>query len=309
MLRTPLLRAIRFGIAPIVIAALAAATSLTGPDKPQIVEAGGPPCSQPPCGTTPPGQDEEHTGPLTANEQARFNRVMEQITPLGDISEHQDELADLGLYIVSDVNDVQPVSSVADDMTLPRPQVLWDTSNQRYYAYASYEWNTGNPDRSEWHYYDIGSFSSSCIDTPCDIGGADGFGMRFSRNMQNVQVSAIFCRRGDTSRSYARFNCTTPINPEDHSSAGVSWRKQDKIYKTVTKPDNNMFQASTSMVIKRPACGAPLQIYSRYGHSWSGTAPTGFSVGVDSFGLSWSNSNNHWAASSQSGTWDIWDPC
>lgn len=85
--------------------------------------------------------------------------------------------------------------------------------------------------------------------------------------------------------------------------------EQDRIYKTVVKPDNNMFIGSTSMVIDRPKCGAPLQIYSRYGHSWDNTSLTGFSVSLSGFGLSWGGNPKHWAASSQSGTWDIWDPC
>lgn len=258
--------------------------------------------------SSPPGQDKERSGPLNANEKARFNRVLETITPLGDVTQHQDELEELGLYIVSEApsEGASARSSVESDMIIPRPQVLWDSSNQRYYAYASYRWVAAN---TQDHYYDIGALSPSCVDASCTIGGMDGFGMRFSRKVTNVEVNAIFCGRGDLDRDYASFACSTPTNPDANSQEGVSWRKQDRVYKTVIKPDNNMFQGSTAMVIKRPACGPALQIFSRYGHSWDETSLDGFSVGLKSFTLNFSKTSARWAASSQSGTWDVWDPC
>lgn len=293
-------RLFRLGLVSLTLPALAASTSLNG-----LAPAVAKPA--PPAPDAARGQQNAQTGPLDADERARYKQVIQDITPLGDVSKHPDELAELGLAVVSDVS-VGPAlarASVNDDISIPAPKVLWDYSNQRYYAYASYQWIAGN---TQAHYYDIGN-TTSCVDSPCNIGGADGFGMRFSRNVVNRGVSVIFCGRGDLDRTWSSFNCTTPTNPDDNSSQGVGWRKQDKVYKTVVKPDNNMFIGSTSMVIDRPKCGAPLQIFSRYGHSWSGAALTGFSVGLDGFGLSWSSTSNHWAASSQGGTWDVWNPC
>jgi hypothetical protein len=304
----PYARRIRPWAAPLVAAALITAASPLMYDSPSAGAVVARPESK--AATLRALPRNEESGPLTPAEETRFEDVVEEITPLGDIAQHEDELADLGLVIVSDTGGgggrTAARTSTGDDLTVPRPQVLWDTSNQRYYAYASYNWKAGS---TEDHYYDIGNFSGSCVDSPCDIGGYDGFGMRFSRNLQNVSVSSIFCGRGDLDRDWAQFSCTTPTNPDENSSQGVTWRKQDKIYKTVVKPDNNMYIGSTSMVVKKPSCGAAVQLYSRYTHTWQSTSLTSFTIGSGGWSVTFSGGDNKWNAASQSGTWDSWDPC
>ena len=286
----PRLKLIHRIAAPAAFAALAAAgiSAAPAPAQPQMVDA----------------KTERRTdyGPgrsdsMTDAERTQWRKDIALIDSFdGDIVTHEDELAERGIVIVSDTFALENTATNNDMINMKDPFVYYNTQQGRYFATASYQWRLS----ADYEYFDSPCGSA---DSPCNVGGADGFGMRFNRQVTNDGVSGTFCGRQDLDRDWANFGCIYPTNPEDNSSAGVSYRRQDKVYTTVIKPDNNMYSGTVSMGFHGVPCGATLQIYGRYGHSWGGTALTGFSVGTGGFGLSWSDSDQHWAATSQAGSW------
>lgn len=235
--------------------------------------------------------------PMSAAEKIKHNEDLAYLATLeGDVLEHEDELAARGLYIVSDTSEIAPAATNSDMVAMGTPYVTFDVHQQRYFAVAKYQWKAS----ADSEYFDAPCNSA---DNPCNVGGPDGFGMRFNRNVTNLGVGANFCGRPNPGRTWATFGCTSPSNPDDNSSAGVSWRLQDRVYKTVVNPDYNMHNGVTSMGISGIPCGVTLQAYGRYGHSWSTTSLTGFSVSTSGFGLSWAGGTQHWGATSQGMAW------
>lgn len=241
-------------------------------------------------------------GPLSPSEARIVERELEFIGKFQNPRSPRatEALAERGIHIVSTEPSTVPVSTTNADMVYMKPPyVYWSETVDRYVATAWYWWR--DKDSVDREYFD-GDHCNS-FEEVCRIGGADGLGMRFNRKVINLGVSAKFCGRKDADRNWARFSCTQPTNPEDNSSAGVAFRKQDRIYKTVINPDNNMYRGWVAMAIRGIPCGTTLQIYGRYAHTWDSTSLTGFGVGLDGFSMSWSESKNYWQASSQAGTW------
>ncbi|WP_183093304.1 hypothetical protein [Nocardioides stalactiti] len=235
--------------------------------------------------------------PVSPRERRSFHRVNSFLASLsGDLGAHRRELAEHGLQIVSDIPTIAPTATDNGDISLPRPYVLYNTQQHRYFVTASFEWKSS----ADYWYFD-GNCSSA--DNACNVGGKDGFGFRFNRRVINRVVEAAFCGRDNVGRNWSQFGCFEPTNPEENSSQGATYRAQDKLYETVVNPDYNLHTGVISMGIDVIPCGRTLQIFSRYGHGWDDTSLTGFDVSLSGFGMQWSDSDDHWVASSQSGTW------
>lgn len=245
--------------------------------------------------TPPPAK----SGPLSPEEQARAQQVSATLARFGDdLARHQTELSAEGLSIVSTVPAYSLAASTSSAVVMSRPYVLYDSQVARYYAVAKYHWNTST---GEYWAYDA---KSTCgVNSVCNVGGPDGFALRYNQNVVNRSVVATFCPRTDLASNLPQFSgCVSPTNPDTNSSAGASYRWQDKVFKNFHS-DYTMDSGQIMMQIDPIKCGTTLQMFSRYIHTWSSTSLTSFSVSLSSFSASFSSTSNHWAASSQSGTW------
>lgn len=218
----------------------------------------------------------------------------------GDLRRHRDALAAEGFTVIDGPSDLELAASSRSRLVLPRPYMVREDPGARLYAVARYRWRPKNRD-GNFHYFDS---SRSCdYSKPCAVGGRDGFGVRFSRKVENLSVYAQFCGRTGIERDYSKFSCAGTRRPSFNSSRGATFRRQDKVFRTVYKPDYNMYRGIITLQVGHRRCGVKTQIYSTYAHGWSSTSLTGFSIGTSSFGLSWSETSHRWDRASQSGTW------
>lgn len=235
--------------------------------------------------------------PMSKAEKAQQDADLAFLSSFGgDVLQHESELAERGIYIVSDTTEIAPVATTNDMVNVRTPYVYCNTQQARYFVVAKFNWKAS----ADYEYFDAPCNSA---DAPCNVGGDDGFGMRFNRNVTNLGVSSIFCGRTDPDRTWATFDCTWPSNPAENSSAGVTYIKQDKVYKTVVKPDFNMYRGNVSMAFSGVPCGTTFQVYGRYLHSWNSTTLTGFGVSTNGFSISWAGGGSSWPASSPGMVW------
>lgn len=227
----------------------------------------------------------------------------------GNIMNHRNELRKLGLEVVSNpVNDRSHARHDAGSgrdhsskraIRIKRPVLIKQKGRhgKEWYIFARYRWRAK---KAQWHYFDAGR---SCNpNRKCKVGGKDGFGFRTSRRVNNRKVIGMFCGRPKPGRDWSNFGCFWTKAPDENSSQGATFRPQDKVYKTVVKPDSNVYTGSISMRIRKPKCGKRVNVFSRYAHGWSDTSLTGFSVSLSGFGLSWNKSEDHWQRTSQAGS-------
>lgn len=225
------------------------------------------------------------TGPLTAAEHARQRLLARLVDRAPGAVPSAEVLADHGFVRVS-TGPRFVLASSSDDVSFPTPYVYFDTTYHRYTAVAKYTW-----DCQCWENQGGGN-----------VGGADGFALRFDRRMDNRGVTGTFHGRAGLA-----YGATVVRNPADNSSAGVAYSLQDQAVALCCGKgsDYNMHHGTVTMDVGRPACGTTTHLYSRYFHTWSDSAVTGFSVSVSGFGVSWNSSSKHWSAASQAGTWTI----
>jgi hypothetical protein len=201
--------------------------------------------------------------------------------------------AQLGLVRVSPPEDeiITPMSSNTD-ATVATPTIYYDTGIKKYYVSASYAWKN--------------------LQTKGDSAGSgyDGFAVRFSADIVNYGVSASFCPGnwgGATPYPGTNAACIVP-QPEDNNTDGASFKFRDRLseaycggtdypscWQYVGAKGNLVF--TFTRVAGTSGC---LQVFSKYGHTWSGTSIS--SVGLSNGGISFnfSSTSNRWDISSSS---------
>ncbi|SDO65953.1 hypothetical protein SAMN05192576_0208 [Nocardioides szechwanensis] len=217
------------------------------------------------------------------------------------VEDRSDEwLEEQDLYLVSETPQYDLVATNSSNIAIYRPDVFYDSDLRRYFVIAEYRWDS-MVGEDLYNYFDS---SSSCdVDTPCNVGGKDGFALRFSRNLVNRQADVNFCGRSDITRDWANFaGCASPP-PDANSSAGASFLQQDKVYKTVVKPDYNVYNGQIIIVVDPIACNSTVQMFSRYGHTWSSTGISAIEVGTAAINIVFTKTEDRWSVASQSGTW------
>jgi hypothetical protein len=181
--------------------------------------------------------------------------------------------------------------SLGSDYNVPAPTVLYDPPSQNYYVFANYNWSNG-------------SYLSDCPGTG-NCGGIDGFGVRSSKQVQNLGSSAYFC--WSAVGGWPRPPCISNGWQYDNSEAGVTWAFQDKVQYvncsdtgTVSCPTYGGYNGHITFAFRKLLTGC-YQFFSRYEHTWSSTSLTAFGVSYVGFSASWSNSSNHQQRTSNAG--------
>jgi hypothetical protein len=177
--------------------------------------------------------------------------------------------------------------SAGTDVTVPAPQIIFDTCTRSWYVYASYHWNSLFP-------VSQGGDANCPWGNPCAVGGLDGFGLAFNRNVASVR--SYLMQTWGTTGFYPVSTGRTWSS--DANVYGVTFEGQDKWceqadcnYRDYSFYHGEIFYSFS------PGCGA-LQAFSRYGHDWSSTTINGFGVGPWSLSISWSSSSNRWSKAS-----------
>ena len=138
-----------------------------------------------------------------------------------------------------------------------------------------------------------------CIGS-CNLGGADGFGVAFSRPVTSAQSYTLATSGvGDaTSRNYYVIS-TSRMFVSDGNTYGASFQGQDaaRYDGACCLIDYNVYNGTLVYEIRSIGCGV-LQAFSKYGHTWSSTAVNSISVGPWSIGIGWSSTDNKWEKAS-----------
>jgi hypothetical protein len=230
-------------------------------------------------------QAEGRTGPLSKTEASRSRLLGRLVLKAQGAAPSSTILRQNGFVQVSTAPKQHlRMVSTGDSVTMTTPYVYWDTTYFRYTAVAKYRW-----DGDYWENKGGGN-----------VGGPDGFGLRFDRKMDNRGVTGQFSGKG------LAFGTSIVTNPADNSSNGVAYTKQDKAQALAGNDfDYNMKSGVVTMTVGRPACGTTTHLYSRYFHTWSDASVTGFDISLTGFGVSWTSDPQKWYAASQAGTWKI----
>jgi hypothetical protein len=283
--RQPLYRA-AVAAALTLVAMLPAVASAATPEKMVATPA----VATPAVAATSPGQSDGRLAEVTA--------IIAKMTGRQDLAKFDRQLQTYGLTRLSTAGSedrkpgtaLRAASSATGDAAVPRPYAYFDSQARAYYIVAKYDWidYRWNKDKPR---------TTPC--NKCNIGGTDGFALRFNRGLLNIDVSAIVCGIGKL------YRCHYP-DLSDNSSSGTAINTQDQLWWYPSRPspeDYNWDHGVLSMKVGRPPCGAVVQMFSAYAHTWSGAKVNGFSIGPYSFGLQWGGNDNHWVKYSQSGTW------
>ena len=178
-------------------------------------------------------------------------------------------------------------SSVKEDVKAAAPTIEYDNQAKEYYVIADWDWqNLG--------FMDDGANLFSPYTK--NLGGPDGFGISFNTSLLMAGWSASWwgnCHYGTSTSSTA----------SSGNQYGAGFKFQDQDYATNSCFGLNTYHGDEviSFTHTQTKKCQNVQAYTKYGHSWSSTSLTGFSIGLYSVGMSWSTSSNQWEASSQPG--------
>jgi len=180
--------------------------------------------------------------------------------------------------------------TTANDISLPNPSILYDSCSRIWSAYAT------------WNFTSISALAGDRNGpaSPQNIGGNDGFGMAFSRNVTSVTSYSL-----DTwgLGSYYPVSYSRAV-PVDAGTDGVAYDGQDAFCSgsprgPCTVSDYSFYHGSLIYSIGSIGCGT-IQAFSKYGHDWSGTSLSGISVGLPlNIQISFSSSSYSWVRASQ----------
>ncbi len=199
--------------------------------------------------------------------------------------------AKLGLIVVSDPppvsGGVTPQSS-SSVISLKRPVIYYDTGAKYYYVDAGWTYTT-------WPADDPFGYGQQ------NVGGLDGFGVNFSKQVVNLGGSLTYCPASSGSGTRV-FKCTTATNYWSNNAYGSSWKFQDQVRTTnIGLVEWNVYQGTLVKTFRLTGAGC-LQVGTSYAHGWDSTSVTGFGVGPGSFSIQWNTSEDHWDRASALGS-------
>jgi len=161
-------------------------------------------------------------------------------------------------------------------VTLSTPGIYYDSQAHYYYVTATWNFTKSPPDGGEQK-------------------GQDGFGVSFSRQINNMGGSLFVCaKNGSTTTNI----CEYADNYASNNAYGAGWTFSNFVPLT-----GGFFAAGHGSMVfafKLLSSGC-LQTFTQYAHSWSSTSVTGVSVGKWSVGVSWRSSGHQWTKASAAG--------
>lgn len=179
------------------------------------------------------------------------------------------------------------------DVAIGPTMIVFDASYGIWYAYADWNWIT-IPGSGETG---LGCHS------PCNVGGADGIGLAFSRPVVAIDDQVPWVRWTWDDTGY--FGSETSYVPSDGNTSGLSFTGQDKLCLSkqgtadcLGTPGQNSYSwhhGYIQMNIDDIGCGT-IQAFAKYAHSWSSTSVNGIGIAPWSISVQWSSTQNHWEA-------------
>lgn len=132
-------------------------------------------------------------------------------------------------------------------------------------------------------------------------GGADAFGIRFSKPIVNYGSYLDICHGGILGPD--EDNCWKATNYFENSENGASWQFQDKtrwhIQARGWKKAN--WAKGTFLIRIKPLRTGCYQAFARYAHSFRDTKITGMGLSMWGFSVSTSRDDDHWGRTSGAG--------
>lgn len=193
-------------------------------------------------------------------------------------------------------SNIELTSSTNSDMAVSVPTLSHDTQAHLYYSIT--KWNWVNSDWKQDKTFNPNGISN--------VGGPDGIATSFSKSLTMKGHSATWWGNGCVFSTSAAGTTSTA---SDISQYGVGFTFQDKNgarYTTGTNLcyDYNAIHGQEVLSFVGPSsCVSGVQAFGTYGHTWSSTSLTGFSIGLSSIGIAWSSTSNRWqSAGASSGT-------
>jgi len=182
---------------------------------------------------------------------------------------------------------VSAASSVNSDVKSRPPTIDYDNQAHLYYAIAYWDWQNTN-------FLDDG-FNPFSPYTK-NLGGTDGFAVTFNTGLLMSGWSASWSGNG----CHYGSGGTSTAATGDQYGAGFKFQDQDYLNNCV---GFNVYhgQEVISFTHTQTKTCKSVQGFSNYGHSWSTTSLSGFSIGVYSIGFSWTSAGHDWASQSQPG--------
>lgn len=184
------------------------------------------------------------------------------------------------LQLVSEPVGTEMPQSSESILTVPRPNIYRDQTTRQYYVIATWSFTSLSALRSD--------AGSGCTGR-CNVGGYDAFGIAFNRRVSSAA--------GYSASAWGASSTFPPasLTMVDAGTDGVATRGQDRMCGGAScgALDFSFYNGQLVYSIGTPGCGQ-LQVFSEYGHTWSTTALTGLTIGVDNIGISWSPIANGW---------------
>ncbi len=179
------------------------------------------------------------------------------------------------------------LASTGSAISIKTPQIYYDTAVKMYQTSADYDWVY-----NAWG-ADINSSNVT------NIGGTDAFAIGYSRQVVDYGSTLVFC---PTFNGYG-ISCGWSDNLDYASAIGRGYKFQDRgqdinggdEYST---PSFLNVDKGTIVHSFRLSTGGCLQVWSRYGHTWSSTSVSGVSFTYGAPSISFSSSSNAWSKAS-----------
>lgn len=201
-----------------------------------------------------------------------------------------------GYRLAQSTSTAPSLLSINTDVTVPNPHVYYDSVNEKYVAYADYNWN-------DYRTLGDGHFSTS------DVGGNDVLSIRFSQDVVQTSTPSGSIYWG----GWRGLSSSTPLPPDggaplfpglwENSEDGalIQWKDETKALKCggADFPNcarYNSQSGTLSYAFKRPpGC---LQIFAQYAHTWNDTRITSAGVSNSGFEIGFSSAEHRWQATS-----------
>ncbi|WP_243299725.1 hypothetical protein [Bacillus litorisediminis] len=199
---------------------------------------------------------------MTKSQQKEYDELSDRLREL----ESEDYLKKLGLSKIENDPDTNvEIASTINDVDMPKPTMYYDNDMQMYVMTGYWNWNKTYPDST--------------------VGGTDGFALGVAQEQISVFEHGLRTSKKDGTSS------TPSVQSPYVNGYGIGFEFQD----SGLGLNYNCYKG-TGWVYFRFYNGTPvgktINFNSKYGHSWSSTEVTGFSIGPTDLGISWNYSTN-----------------
>jgi len=141
------------------------------------------------------------------------------------------------------------------------------------------------------------------------IGGDDGLAVRYDSKI--TQIGSADPPQGWTTDAVGGTWSEPPQTKwglADNSSYGAGFTGRDRMvtdwsFGHFVNADYSSHLLVVTIPIKPPPCNVSINYYTRYFHTWSDSAVTGFGINATGFNVSWTNTPNSWSAAAPVSTY------